>query len=102
MGVLDGAGAGPAAVGMHDETDVAQILPFDQVDDVGDVGVEDDVLAQQMLAVAIAGERRRVDLVALGLQEVRHPPPAPATMPGAVNEHEGLACAGLRHRLRVA
>jgi hypothetical protein len=41
---------------MRDQADVLQVFPFEQVDDVGDVGVEDDVLAQQVRAVAIAGQ----------------------------------------------
>jgi len=40
--------------------------------------------------------------VALGLQQVSDVAPAPAAMPGAVNEHEGFARSALRHRLRVA
>ena len=90
----------PAAVGMRDEADILQVFPVHQIDDVGDVGVEDDVLAEQMRAVAIAGERRRIDLVAVPFENVGAAPPAPAAMPGAVNEHESLARVRLRHRLR--
>jgi len=33
---------------MRDQADVLEVFPFEQVDDVGDVSVEDDVLAQKM------------------------------------------------------
>ena len=39
---------------MRHQAGVLDVLPFEQVDDVGDVGVEDDVLAQEMRAVADA------------------------------------------------
>ena len=42
----------PASIGMDDETNVLKVLPFDDVDDVRDMGVEIDVLAQQMRAFA--------------------------------------------------
>jgi hypothetical protein len=38
---------------------VAQAFPFHDVDDIGDVGLEPDVGAQQMRALAEPGERRR-------------------------------------------
>jgi len=55
-----------------------------------------------MRAVGEAGQRRRVDLVAALLQNVDDLPPAPTAMIGAVNEHEGLAPAGLRQRVAAA
>ena len=54
----------PAAIGMGDQADAVEVFPFHQIDDVGDVGVEDHVLAQKMRAIAVAGERRRKNLVA--------------------------------------
>src|SRR6185295_15236764 len=36
----------PAAIGMRDQANASQILPFEHVDDVGDVGVEVDVLVE--------------------------------------------------------
>src|SRR5947208_8895606 len=47
---------------------------------------EIDILAHEVRALADAGQRRREHLVALLLEQVGHPPPAPAAMPGAVNE----------------
>ena len=43
-------------------------------------------------AVADAGQRRREYLVTLLLQQVGDAPPAPAAMPGAVNEDERCLC----------
>src|SRR5688500_4298509 len=82
---------------MRDQAHVLEILPFEQVDDVGDVGVEGDVLAEKMRAVRKPGQRRREDLVTLGFEKVRDALPAPAAVPCAVNEHEGLACSRLGH-----
>ena len=41
-----------ACIGPRHKADILEALPFDQVDDVGDVGVQIDVLAQQMRALA--------------------------------------------------
>jgi hypothetical protein len=75
---------------MHDQTNVAEILPFDDIDDVSDVGVEIDVLAEKMRALAQASQRRRKYVVAFLLQKVRDPPPHPTTAECAVDQHEGL------------
>ena len=82
---------------MRHQANARQILPFEQVDDVGDVGVEVDVVAEQVRAVADAGQRGGVDLVTAGLQQVGHPPPAPAAVPGAVDQHEGLGGRNFGH-----
>jgi hypothetical protein len=87
---------------VHDQADVLEVLPFEHVDEVGDVGVEIDVLAHEVRALADASERRREDLVALLFQEVGDAPPAPAAMPRAVHQHEGLGLTGLRPRRRAA
>jgi len=60
------------------------------------VGVEIDILADEMRALADASKRRRENLLTLLLQQVRYSPPAPAAMPSAVHEHESLALHGLR------
>ena len=49
--LLERARAWPAAIGMHREADVLEVFPFEQVGDVGDVGVEHHLLAQEMRAV---------------------------------------------------
>src|SRR5262249_27356298 len=92
------AGVEEAAIGMADQHGVAQALPFEDVDDIGDVGGEVHLAVDEMRALAEPGHGRGEHLVALLLQEVRDPPPAPAAVPGAVHEHEGLAA---RLRLRV-
>ena len=84
---------------MGDEADAVEVFPCHQVDDVGDVGVEDHVLAQKVRAIAVAGERLRINLVAALFQNVGNAPPAPAAMPGAVNQHERFPGVRLRHRL---
>src|SRR6516225_9741256 len=43
-----------------------------------------------------------VNTLWLLLEQVRHPPPAPAAMPRAVHEHESLALRGLRPGWRAA
>src|SRR3984885_7454974 len=43
-----------------------------------------------MRAVGHAGERRRVDLVPFPLERVSDAAPAPAAVPGAVNQDEGF------------
>src|SRR5262249_58710088 len=94
--LLDGARAGPTAIGMDDQTNVVEVFPFDHVDDVGDVSVEDDILAHEVRALADAGESRRKHLVPALLHKIGHAPPAPAAVPRAVHEHEGLWPGGLR------
>ena len=46
--LLKSARTGPACIGMGDQTNVIKTLPFDEVDDVRDMGDEIDVLAPQM------------------------------------------------------
>ena len=97
--LLERAGARPAAIGMHHEADVLQVLPFEQVDDVGDVGVEDRILAQQVRAVAEAGQRRREDLVAWPRADRRR---AASTSRRARRREENEGLARLRYRRRCA
>src|SRR5262245_19674591 len=100
--LLDGARAGPTAIGMDDQTNVVEVFPFDHVDDVGDVSVEDDILAHEVRALADAGEGRREYLMPALLQKIGHATPAPAAVPGAVYEDEGLRRTGLRRCRRAA
>jgi len=87
---------------MRHQAGIPDLFPFEQVGDVGDVSVEPQVHAQKMRAVGEASQRRRVNLMAALLQNVDDLSPAPAAMIGAVNEHEGLARAGLRQRVAAA
>ncbi len=91
--LLGRAGDRPAAVRMADEADVAQVFVFDHVDDVGDVGVEIDRAARQVRALAEPGERRREHGMALRAQKIGDTTPAPAAVPGAMHQHEGLVAA---------
>src|SRR5713226_7310423 len=75
---------------MRDQADASEFLPFDNVDDVGDVGVEDDLLAHEVRTLAEPGHGRGEHFVTLVLQEIGHAPPTPTTVPGAVNENEGF------------
>src|SRR5215472_15653016 len=68
---------------------VRQFLAMDDADDVLDVRAEIDRAAHQMGAFAKSGQSRRIDLVPSLAQQPRHPPIAPAAMPGAVNQNEG-------------
>jgi hypothetical protein len=67
-----------------------EVLPLQQIDHVVNVGRQIDVLRQQMRAVGEARQGRRVDLVPLALKQVDDAAPAPAAVPGAVNQHERL------------
>ena len=50
--LLKSARAHPASIGMYHQANIVEILPFDNVDDVGDMGVEIYVLVQQMRTLA--------------------------------------------------
>jgi hypothetical protein len=54
---------------MDDQTNVVEILPFDDIDDVGDVGVEIDILAQEMRTLAEPGQGGGKYLVTLLFQK---------------------------------
>lgn len=56
--LLKSARAHPASIGMYHQANVVEILPFDDVDDVGDMGVEIYVLVQQMRTLAEPGQGR--------------------------------------------
>jgi hypothetical protein len=88
--VFDGAGRRDAAVRMGNQHDTAEILSHDQVHDVGDVAIDIDVRAQQMRTLAKTGQGRRKGLMTAPFKQVRDAAPAPATVPGAVNQNECL------------
>lgn len=80
---------------MADEDDVTQVLGLEQRGDVGGVEVEVDVGADQVGAVAAAGQRRGVDLVADGPQPAGDLLVAPPPVAPAVDEDVD------RHRVRA-
>jgi hypothetical protein len=82
---------------MADEHEVIEVLPSNDVDHVGDVGIEGDHAAHEMRTLAEAGECRREYLVTLFLQDVGDAPIAPAAGGRAVHQDESLAL-GLRQR----
>jgi hypothetical protein len=74
---------------MAAEHDVIELVMLDYADHVVDMGLQIDVAACEMRALAKAGERRRVDAVALGAQRLGDALPHPIALPGAVDEDEG-------------
>jgi hypothetical protein len=73
---------------MPDQGDVTQILELQHVHDVLNVSVEIDLWPAKVSALAKAGQRRCVNLVAGLPQARRHLLPAPATEPGTRHEYE--------------
>src|SRR5882724_8403161 len=79
-----------AAERVPDEDNVGQFFGLDDVEDVLGESIQRYVFRQQMLALAESGLRWREHLASGGTQPVRNPAPAPAAMPGAMNQHERL------------
>src|ERR1051325_3873731 len=69
--------------------DVVQVLPQDRVDDVFDVRVEPDVRRDEVMALAEAGERDALDLVAVAREQRVDGAPIPAAAPRAVHDDIG-------------
>ena len=59
-----------------------------------------DVFAQQMRAISQAGQRLGIDLMAMGLENVGDPAPAPTAVIGAMNQDKGPGGSRLCHRRR--
>jgi hypothetical protein len=79
--LLQGARNRVAGVGVATQDDIGQPLPFDDVDDVGNVGRQLDLLVEQVRALAESGQCRREHLVAQLLEPVAHAAPAPPAVP---------------------
>jgi predicted ester cyclase len=77
-----------------DQNDTGQILVVEHVDDILDVGVQIDLRAREVDALAVPGEGRGLDIVAGAAQVRRDPPPAPAAGKRAVDKDKS------RHRSR--
>jgi hypothetical protein len=86
-GPVGDAGDHHAAVAVPDEHHVAEVLPPEQVHDVGDVGVEVDARPQQVRPLPQPGQRRGVHLVTGGAQEPGDLLVAPAAVAASVDEH---------------
>ena len=85
------AGDDRAAEAVADQHHVLELLGLDEVRDVGDEDVERDDAGQVVARRAETGEGRREHSVARRAQPLGDDAPAPATMPGAVDEDEGVA-----------
>ncbi len=75
---------------MPDQDDVTEPLASDGAKDVGDVQRKIDVGVKEVCPLAEAGERRRERGVSARPQPVSETLPAPAAVPGAVDEKKGL------------
>jgi hypothetical protein len=73
---------------MADQNDIRQALLFDEVHHVGDVGLEINVRAHQMDALAQPCECRRIGFMAGRAQCLCDRTPVPAADPGAMNQNE--------------
>jgi hypothetical protein len=81
---------------MADENDVAEILVFQNVDDVSDVGLETDLRASEMAPLAESSQRGGGHKVPFVAQKRRDLLPEPGPVPCRVNEDERLRIHGLR------
>jgi hypothetical protein len=54
--LLNNSRANPAAVRVNDQANACKVLPFEDVDDIGDVCVEIDLLSYQMRTLSESGE----------------------------------------------
>ncbi len=78
-----------AAIRVAAQHDVGQVLPADQIHDVGDVRLERDLRGDQVRALANACQGGREHVVVRALQRAAHALPTPAAVPGPVHENEG-------------
>ncbi|HZZ31989.1 MAG TPA: hypothetical protein VFE10_08335, partial [Phenylobacterium sp.] len=79
---------GHAAIGMAAEDDVRRVLEPDLAGDVVDVGRKIDARDEQVRAFAHARQGGRNDDVTQGRQPGANLIPAPAAVPGAMDEQE--------------
>ena len=76
------------AIGMADETDILEILPFDMVDNIKHMGVGNDVGRRKMAALAKAGQRRRCHVMTMGTKRPLKRAPALAAMPCTMHKYK--------------
>ena len=90
---------------MSDQHDVAEVLPDQEIDHVGDMGFEFDVAAQKMGTFTDPRQGRREDIPPRR-QQASHARPTPASVPCTVNQDEighcknSIALSALRSRNR--
>ncbi len=61
--MIDEMACSEPAIGVGDENDIVQCLPFHQIDDVSDMRFGGDLLAKEMHAPAQPGEGRRIHVL---------------------------------------
>ena len=76
------------AIGMADENDILEILPFDVVDDIEHMGVGNNVGRRKMAALTKSGQRRGRHIMTVGPKSLFERGPAPAAMPCAMHQHK--------------
>ncbi|GAA1844885.1 hypothetical protein GCM10009836_25480 [Pseudonocardia ailaonensis] len=86
---VGGRGDDHAGVAVSDEDDVGEVVVEDGGGDVLDVGAQVDVGAEQVRRVAVAGQGRGQDAVAVGPEQWDDPLPGLAVVPRPVHEDEG-------------
>ena len=79
-----------AAIGMADENDIFEILPFDMIDNIKHMGVGNDVGRRKMAALAKAGQRRRRHIMTAATKRPLKWAPTPAAMPCTM--HKNTSC----------
>jgi len=78
-----------ATIGMSDQYDIVEVVHFQHAGDIGDMGIKINRGTDQMRAVAQTRERYGERSMAGRLEEWHKLVPAPATVPGAMDENEG-------------
>ena len=73
-------------IGMADHDRMLQLAAFDEAGDVVDMGVQADIRPHEVRPAAEPGEIGREDRPAVRLQHGRHVAPAPAAVPGAMDQ----------------
>ena len=91
-----------AAVAVTNQDDLAQVFELDHRHDVGDVGLEIQVVAVQVGALTQSGQRRSEHVVATRAQAVGDPLPGPSAVPTAGDEQIGRHGARLRRTRRCS
>lgn len=86
--LLGYAGDDHAAIGVPDKHDVAELKPFDGVDDVEDVGLQVHVARQKVRSLAQSRQRRHHNGVTVSKQPVRQACPTPSAVPSAMYQNE--------------
>src|ERR1051326_6216663 len=105
MDVFERARGRPSTVGVRDEHRLLQVFALEHLDDVSNVGVESDLIAEKVGSLAESGERQRDDVMTVCSEEVGRGSPTPGAMPGTMHENKRSrahrTCFGVQVRFRV-